>query len=183
MTYAAPIVITEEPLTTTLFGAMDFKLNQLPDYSDFTYLFDRYRINAVAVKFYFSGVAGADTTGGAAAPTVSMWIAKDYDDIATGGLSIDTLRQYQNCKLHNVTQGRPVTVKLRPAVASMMYKSDVATGYGPKWKQWVDCTYADVPHFGLKYAINFNSSNVNKWATWPQIMREVTYYLSFKNVH
>lgn len=138
-------------------AANSFTLGQIPGIGDFTGLFDQYMITYIKLKFYLTTDPGAQTASTAIMPR--MYWCKDYDD-TTAPTSIDILRERNDVRTAVLRPDRPIVVKLKPSVLQEVYRSAVATTYAPKWKQMIDMTQTDVPHYGLKYAIdNFTNTN------------------------
>ena len=115
-----------------------FKLADLPASTDFTNLFDRYKIAGVAVRIIpllGSGVNGNPTT------TTSLWsipsmvihMAQDLSDITALGNSasgIDSLRQYEGYRVKsmNNSNGKAISMFIRPKQALATY-SGAFTSY------------------------------------------------------
>ena len=79
------------------FASLKFNLSQLPNHSEFTSLFDSYKINMVKVELvpqFDSANVGAITSTNVISQNYSVL---DYDDI-TVRTTMDTLMQYQNLK-------------------------------------------------------------------------------------
>ena len=45
---------------------------------------------------------------------------------------------------------QPRTFKIRPRIAIPVYRDNIGAAYIQQPKQWIDCSYADVPHYGLE---------------------------------
>jgi len=166
--------------------AYSFDLTQLPNYTDFTSLFDVYRINQVVVTFMFQGCVNntADTYFSAVLPR--MITTTDVDDATLPTASSagwDELCEYQTSKIRQVGNGAQSLFKYRikPHVTTEVYKSAITTGYAPKKGVWLDCGNPDIPHFGLKGLINVPTANTGgntftyRWDVFS------TYYLSLRN--
>lgn len=151
-----------------------FKLDDLDNSSSLSGVFDLYRINAVVLRFwpitnnYVTPVTGIPNAN---IPTL-QW-ATDYTD-ATAPSTPAVLSRFAN--LHSVQWNKPISIKLRPAVVSELYRSATTTAYTPKWKQWIDHQYPTVPHYGIKGAITGISANM----TVGYFKYMATYYISLK---
>lgn len=163
--------------------ALNFKLSDMAGYTDFTTLYDMYRIRAVAVyltpviapsDFQLNGT-GSSTTLQTKCSTVI-----DYDDSDVLA-SVGDARQYDTCKILylNLSMNKPMVRYFTPAVATELYRSTISTGYGVKWGEWIDCSQADIPHYGFKVNL---SSPVSLVAAdvGVGVTIEVKYYLEFK---
>lgn len=137
--------------------SFQFKLSDLPGVSDFANLFDDYRINKVVLKLIpqitssnmpYNAAAGAGAgTGLGRNPRV--FYAADYDD-SNVVTSINALRQYGNVKVRPVVGNKPIKIIITPAISQEILRTPSTTAYAPKWKQWLDLAYNDVPHYGIK---------------------------------
>lgn len=158
------------------FGRSDnFKLSQITSSNEFTQLYDQYQIKAVKVQFIprftEAAIFGSTTT----AQIGNIWSCIDYDD-ATPPANVSTVLQYQNVK--RTQMNKIHTRYLRPMVATEVFATGIASAYAPKRNIWLDCTNADVEHYGLKMWVDGIP------ASSPPIVFDVvaTYYLAFKNV-
>lgn len=156
-------------------GALTFALSNLPDSSDFTNLFDQYRIMAVAVQFVPT-FTGSDMNPSSSTPYLQpLYTCIDYDDNTS---PVD--ENYMLCKdTMKMTRGHHTHRRyFTPAISSETYKTAVTTGYSTLRKQWLDCTDSTIPHFGLKYFIEAN----NITATTLRYKIYAKLYMQFKGV-
>lgn len=163
-------------------AAYVFKLSDLPNNSEFTTLFDQYKLRMVSVHFrpLVNQLVTAQPNTGTTDATgyCPLHTVIDYDD-NSAPTSLSTVLQYQNLRTTN--PNRPHKRIVRPKVLREVYQSSVTTAYQPSASGWIDCNYAGVPHYGLKvymdpppFVLNTSSS-----MTYQVYM---TYYMSFKNV-
>lgn len=131
--------------------ANDFQLTYLPNVTEFTALFDAYRINLVTVRFDWSRNDASSAGGVVNAPIMYNVLDKD-DNNSLAALS-DAL-QYGNCQTHNFATSSTYIRSFVPCVAAATYRSAVSTAYSRKSRQWVDVAQVDVPHYGMKYWVN-----------------------------
>lgn len=139
------------------FGNLVFSIKNLPDYTDFTALFDAYQIDWVKVVLRAAQntvdasqqVYGPTGTPGQVNSIPLLTYAIDRDDPVLP-TSSDQLLQYQNCRVRRVLGN--TTIKLIPG-----FKDQVPAG-GPTSvvvqnprKGWIDMTNPDVPHYGVKF--------------------------------
>lgn len=161
-----------------------FKLADVVSYTEFTNLFDQYRIDKVQFRLipYATGVlTGAAVSPAAGQPSVFVHSIVDYDDDNTLALSnagVDAMRQYPNYRMSNlIKNGFKRTLK--PKVLSSTYQTSLTTGYRPVSFKWADCAYPDIPAYGLK--IMFES--ISGGAVTDIVCKaEVKFWLSFKNL-
>lgn len=132
-------------------GNLNFSLNQVINPTDFSNLFDRYRINYVTVKVRLAIDPGAQIPASARYPRI--WWVHDFDDAVIPG-SIAELREHANYREAALDPHKPVEMKIRPSTLSLIYRTAVASSYEPKWNTWVDMAQTDVPHYGIKFGID-----------------------------
>lgn len=154
-----------------------FSLNMLPNSSEFTNLYDQYRIDYVWVTLRRLGVSNiipSDVSTQAEAGHVLLVI--DTDDATALTTSNDYL-QYMNCRILDTHKDYAFKVYPRPAI--QMYNNGITTGYGNPGRQiWCDSGYPAIHHFGLKVHFpSFTTNNaVNGWEVFYK------FKISFKNV-
>lgn len=151
-----------------------FKLSVLPNASEFTTLFDAYRIDKVKLTFIYSSndaVQGTSATN--SLPMIG--VVKDYDD-ATALTSVGDYEQYETYKLKRID--KPFSVVLRPRIAMSAYQG-AFTGYINTSAKWIDANSPDVQHYGLKWFI-WKPNPQSTGAKLGQLHIMVKYYLSFK---
>jgi len=121
-------------------GSIVVSLNNLPNYTEITNLFDEYRIMQVVCEFLpFTNTNNAPP----------LYTAIDPDDGVTP-TSADQLRQLDTCRIvpSNVYFERTFT----PMVSAALYTGSF-TGYGNirPTQVWIDNASPNVQHYGLKY--------------------------------
>lgn len=140
-------------------GALSTGAGSLPSaVTDFTNLFDEYKINSVTVIFRLEVDPGAQTGPVAVYPRLTTW--KDYNDTAVPA-SIDEVRTRQAKQISTLYPGKNIYRKVRPALQTAILKSPSGvTVNAPKWNTWLPCAITDVEHLGMKYCIE-RWNNVN----------------------
>lgn len=161
--------------TTDTFGAYSFSLADLPDYAEFTNLYDSYRINMVKVSFIpLSNVTVSSSTGASTALTAysnRLFSAIDKTD-AQAVVSMDDLRQYSTVKWS--PNGRIHKRLIYPKLTSEVGSS--AGKYIVRGKPW--CSMSSAPnteYYGLKWGLEGSQIATQAYRV------EATYYLEFKN--
>ena len=150
-------------------GAYNFALTQVPNASDFTALYDQYKINLVKFTIIPRGNTSNIVTGG---NSMGVFTVLDYDD-STVPANLDTLLQHQNMKMtRSVQQHKRV---FRPLVRDQLIGSGGAASRG-QYRGWIDCDDTTIPHFGIKYWFQASPSGTQEYDL------KVDYYLAFKNV-
>lgn len=138
---------------TDVLLALAFRLDDLPDYQEFTNLFDQYCIIGVKVRITPRFVP---STGGTQAPNTGadvLYVAKDSSDI-TLPASVSVLREYQTVKEFTplTLTNRRLEMKHSPRVAVAAYTGSFS-GYTAPSLVWVDSQSANVQHYGMKMGI------------------------------
>lgn len=151
------------------FGTIQFTLNQLPNYTEFTQLYDQYKIKGVKVKLV-PRYNVADINAQAISQLLTVL---DYDD-STSPTAVSDLLQYQNMKMTmtNKIHQRYLAPRSNRNVAQPGPASPPAAS---PVKQWIDCGFPTVLHHGIKYAVTAGSIDI-KYDLY------CTYYVAFKNV-
>ena len=88
--------------------------------SEFTNLFDQYRLNKVVHKVWLSIDPSAQAAATSFYPRM-FWVI-DHDDAAVPS-TVDELRQYGNCKTAVLKPDRPITIVYRPSILANMFSS------------------------------------------------------------
>lgn len=163
--------------------AFQFKLSDVINAGEFTTLFDRYRLDRVVIKFQLISNPDAaslpNVGGGGNASNFypKMWYINDYDDANTE--TISQLQERANTKCCILKPNMIKTITLVPAIASQVFSTAVTAGYAPKFRQYLDIAYPDVPHYGLKTLIDFlGLSNFSAYS----VRVDKQYYFTCKDV-
>lgn len=150
-----------------LLGSTAFTLNSLPGYTEYTNLFDQYRIKKVMVQCFPRQI---DSVGDGGPNSIFSW-ATDHTDVTAPTQESDVL-QYDG---HKTLQAyKPFNMVINPAPAAAYWQGLTATGYGPRNGAWIDCKSPAVQHYGIKYAWNNNSNPVD------YIDLYTTYWVEFR---
>lgn len=155
--------------STPYFGAYNFSLSDLPNSTEFTSLYDMYKINCVKITFLpqqtQSISIGAINNPNASARFFSVI---DYND-GTIPTSLDELRQYQSCKM---------TPILRPH-KRVIFKPKILDSNGFSISPWMSTSSPSANYFGLKIAVEPMDSTTTTTMTYTV---EAKLYMSFKQV-
>jgi len=146
-------------------GSITASLNLLNDYTEFTALFDSYRILRLDVDF----IPVSSVTPGAPLFTVI-----DYDDATILG-SLGAFLEYGDVLAHSQS-GRKHSRTLAPRAALSAYNGTFTSFAHSMYKQWFDCASPGVQFYGLKYIIPALASNS---PTLGAYMINVRYTLQF----
>lgn len=139
-------VINGSDITPNVFTSFAYTLADVASFSEFTALYDQYRIHGVELTFKINVDPSAQSAVQATYPV--LWYVNDYDDDAV--VTLQQLQQYSSCKRIVLRPNAFKRIYIRPAVSSLIYQSAVSSGFTPKWKVWLDAANAIVPHYGLK---------------------------------
>lgn len=144
------------------YNGISFKLQDIPNYTELTTLYDEYRITRVTI-ILMPRSASLGQTNSASSGNVNQQYSNvqpfitviDYDDATPPGARSDLI-QYGTAKQH--LPNRMIRRTLQPCVAVQTYKTAVSSGYMAKRRQWLDCADDTVPHYGFKWAYNQDSA-------------------------
>lgn len=160
--FSLNLIFALSQMTCFINGASTFT-PAIPDYTDFTSLFDQYQIRGVELELYWSkNIAGEST---AAYSTPMLWSVIDYDDAAN--MTLTQLQQYPLVRTTNMGEdgGRALRQSFRPVPRLQVPDGTGGTGYAPvlDGNVWLDVANASVGHYGVKiYLDTFGrSSNVD----------------------
>jgi len=181
--YGDAVTTTTSNVTEPL--QYSFALTDVINYTEFTSLFDQYKIKMVDFKIQMiSNPDGATQTNVASgANSVNwypkFWYIRDYD----GNVSADTLSEIKErvgVKFFVMKPNREYTIRIKPKVLVQTYKTLTTTGYAPK-ALWIDCASNNVPHYGLNAVVDMLGINPVD-ATGFQFRIEYKFHLQFKGV-
>lgn len=157
-------------ITDTLDG-YQFRLDQVPNFTEFTALYDQFKINAVKLTFY-PQVTENISLGTINNPVASarFYSCLDFNDSAPP-TTIDEVREYQSCKRTPIL--KPHKRYLKPRIM------DRGQIYNPG-RPWLSCdTARSEPHYGVKIGVENMSSTTTSTMEYTI---ECKFYLSFRNV-
>lgn len=161
--------------TVPTFGAAyTFSLGQLPSYTEFTNLYDRYTVTSIKYRWYIdTDPMVVSATGKKFFPRIN-WV-HDFTDSSTPG-SKNELEQYPRKREVFLSENRQSTrwFTLKPATLASEYQGVGSTGYSPKWRQFLSTADYNVPHYGLKLYVEQLFAGVT-------LVMETKYVLGLKN--
>lgn len=170
------------------YGALNyqFSIENITSVTEFTSLFDSYRINKVVLKIVpRASVTVASGNASLKYPDFSpnVHYAIDHDDIAIPSANeagINILRQYPSYKCRRLN-GRSFTIIIKPRPPGTAYGYDTALELNlNKMGAWIDCASTNIKHFGLKMVFEGISPVADALSCPFEIM--ATYYMSFKGI-
>lgn len=153
-------------------GRLIGQLSQVPNFGEFTALFDQYKI--MGMKFRFSPRANSSEVG-TNQGLIKFMTAIDYDGVPAGTPApvMTDLLQYESLKV--TSSNRDHVRYIKPRVASSVFNTALTSGYSAR-TAWLDCENTQVPHYGLSYVLQQLPAGTQSFDI------QVTYYLAFKNV-
>lgn len=169
--------------------SIGFALNQIANVSEFTALFDQYRINMVKVCIRMVSNPDAPTQINVTTPDnranfyPGIWYAPDQDDINLE--SLNGIKEYERVKHKILQPNKTLQIVLRPRVNGAIYNNTTTTAYTTSTRgQYIDLARTTVPHYGLKAIIDFEG-NTPTGADSAQNFSfkiDIKYYFQCKNV-
>lgn len=171
----------QQPLTAYN-NVMTFDLSQVRAASELTALYDQYMITGVKVLFKMmtnpdgNNSLFSTTTVNSANLYPTLLYSRDYDNNSVE--TSNELRERNTTKYAVLRPNSTISIFLKPAIRNQVYLDGVTTATSPIWKQWLDCSVNNVPHYGLKFSVDFNGLTTNQDYYFRT---EVVYYLKFKN--
>lgn len=167
-------------LTSYLSCGLRFSLGALPNYTEFTALFDSYKIRKIVVRFIpFNNSSGTNANATANfQPLLHYYI--DHDDHTQSDpdeTGLNEYRQRNNSKV--VRLFKPVGIVIKPQyLINGPSVSSSSQAVFSRRSDWVDCAHANIPYYGLKFMME-GSPNTTSTAYFA-FRCEVTYYMCFK---
>lgn len=147
------------------FGTYNFSLGDLPTYTEFTSLYDQYKINAVKLTFIpRQTMSNSTATAFNGDNTARFFSAIDYDD-GTPPTSVDALREYQTARWSRLLRTHK----------RFIYKPRIVDTSNYIISPWMSTSAPNANYFGLKVAIEPTGVAFTFGV-------EAKLYLSFKNV-
>lgn len=163
-----------------------FKLADLPSYTEFTNLFDQYRICGIKWElgtYHNTSEVNVewetDLTNTEGHLVVHSVLDNDDSSLI---YTIKNYNEYETYKRYILKS--KISRYFKPSVLCMAYKSAVSTGYITKYNQWVDATDSTVPHYGIKFLIEEpRQYSVGQDAEKLELQLRITYYIQCRGVH
>lgn len=154
------------------------QLNEVPNYTDFTSLFDQYKITHAQFKFIPHFNVGQVPLGPQNTQVARICTVIDQDD-DTNPTGLATLLQYSSLEESLLDKERVRNFKPRPVVQT--YRTSTSTGYmAPDDAVWIDAAQADVPHYCGKALICDTTASADNPRTLTIMC---TVWITCKGVH
>jgi len=137
--------------TVPTYGAVNFVLSYIGDYTGYQSIFDEYCIVEATVRF-----VPIQGPGAVAAPLTGEFITVlDHDD-STPLSTLSSARDYPSALITKGSVGQ--TRVCYPRLATALY-AGAFTSYG-QTKCWIDMASPQVVHYGIKWAADSSSSSI-----------------------
>lgn len=131
--------------------SLTVRLNQLPNYTDFTALFDQYKITHAQFKFIPHFNVGQVPLGPQNTQVARLVTVIDQDD-DTNLTGLTQAMQYSSLEESLLDKER--TRDFTPLPLLQTYRTSTTTGYNtPDRPVWIDAADTDVPHYCAKALI------------------------------
>lgn len=144
-----------------------FQFNQMINSSEFSVLFDMYKITRVTMEFHLhtnpfieigTNPVNANSVGYAPTTFPTLYIRNDHDDAAAP--TLDAMKECSSTKRFVLAPNKFIKWSCKPAILGQLYRTAVTTGYSPQWNKWIDMGNLDVPHYGTKLFIDYDGFTV-----------------------
>lgn len=157
------------------FGYFKFRLADLPNFTDFTNLYERYKI--VGVKLRFIPVKGdnseLNSTGGAYMSPLAVAINRSAIQLTADDRTFNELVETQDCRVYDSRKGFNMYIPYPKFYAP-------ADGFTTAQEKsgWIRSGEANIHHFGLQYAFQISSLSAANATAFSVI---ATYYIKAAN--
>lgn len=164
---------------------LKFSLQDVPNASEFTTLFDQYRIKSVAVKmtpiWNNAEASEIDANDPTEAQNMVATYVYDFDNISSV-LSIDEFNQYQRRHQKTLAGTRSKNMYVKPrAQVRVLTSGGNSTNALSSALQWQDCIDDSVPYYGIRMLVKPINIQYNPSDNFV-LRLDFTYVLQFKNV-
>lgn len=156
-----------------------FCLDDLPNTTEFSNLYDQYRINFVKFTIKLvncpqSSLPPQSTSSSTTNFFPTVWYATDHDD--NNYATVAALKEYVAVKHKTLQPNKECSICVKPSILAQTYRTALTTGYAPQYKQWVDMANTNVPHYGIKFAIHFEGLTPPIGTVWEFQMNTKVYF-------
>jgi len=151
VTLGAPEAVAGLSNTYNVPFAMKFRLNQLINFTDITNLCDQYKIVAALVKIHCNWNNTNTANNVLGQPYITY--GQDYDD-GVVPTNVAALREKMGVKTKYFTASKPyINMGVRPCITFDVNAAG-ATGLAVPKRSWINSSFANVDHFGIKGVIH-----------------------------
>lgn len=154
-------ITVETLMDADTFGSIVFELNDLNSYTEFSNLFEEYRITGVKLTFIWNKNSAQNDIGaitpGDSSFIPNLYLVYDPNDVSTPA-SIVSLLERGDVKIRRLD--RPCKMFVRPKVAASVYESGVTTAYADASKLWLSTASQAVDYYGVKWAVDASTAGI-----------------------
>ena len=161
LTAVNSLLVVNTGVTEAGFG-LSSCFNDIITPTDFTNLFDQYRIDSVSLYLKMVSNPNASQilngTGTAAATNYypTLWYCTDKDDVQFFNCNLANIKQKQRARHVVMYPNKEFRCKYTPTVLFNAYDAGGSTGQvNSKKRQWVEAAITTVPHYGFKGVFDF----------------------------
>lgn len=155
----------------------------VPNYTEFTNLFDEWKIDYVKVKIQFTNnfanTTAANPSYQAASLPLVLYATDLDDDVAPTNLDIMT--QYQNLKTRVFDSNGPEYCQFKPKAQLATEAGNIlATGYASNYGGWLNTSSTGTDYMGMKFWLDLSGTSTDNH--FGDMIFIVTYGLKFRGV-
>lgn len=161
-----------------------FTFDELAGYTEFTSLFDQYKIVKVECMYKLHtnptitlATDNAVLTAAQNLTYPTIYLINDYDDSSAETLA--QLKQRERLRRFVLSPNRIIKWTVRPTILAQLYRTVATTGYAPKRYQWIDVANTDVPHYGVKGFVDYDAATNQQQIT---VNVEYKFHFQLKSV-
>lgn len=155
-------ILTATAASKTCALSLGFQLNDIPNVSEFTTLFDSYMITGVMLQIKMINNPDSNNStnndpansGQLANFFPTIWYVADHDDNAN--MSLAAIKEFAHVRHKVLRPNSETNIMLRPTTLTQVYRTALTSGYVENRKrQWIDIANPNVPHYGSKLVFDF----------------------------
>ena len=129
-------------------------LASLPDHTEFTNLFEQYKLNMAVLKMFPTYSQVVSGTGPVVSTNVIITIWPAVHGVAlTAAFDSDDLLQIQRKTQFMFPMNKPTTIKMPLKQLNNIYRSAVNTDYAVQKPRYINTSEAATPHYGMNVHI------------------------------
>lgn len=169
---------------TTLGFGKAFRLSHITGVTDFSTLFDQYKITNVQVNIRLitnpDSTTPLDQTSGAQSANFypKLWFCHDYDD-SSSPASLNQFREREGVKCLVMEPNKIVKYNVKPHVRMTGHGDLINWAYSPTASPWIDMANTSVDHYGFKMVFDAEGLAAAAANLW-MIKVDYKYFLEFK---
>lgn len=134
-----------------------FALNFLPQFAEFTNLYDQYMIYGIKAIIQLVNNPDANTATNTTTANLTnffpkLWYCFDRDD--DGSETISSMKERVGSKCRILRPNSFISIFIKPSVRDDSINAATGVGYRPMRPTYVDCGNVAVKHYGIKYVVD-----------------------------